>query len=296
MLEVIIPLMLTAKELTLQHTDDIQLVAVDFCDKLARYPHLIKIVSRHPVMCLSDANTKAQLESTCFRNGVAVGVSDQLSVGLHDVPTLEKHFPDWRREFYQRLDLNITGTRSPPGRFSLGLIVRKNNRKLLNADHVLAHLRSTFPQLDAFELDFARSDNYSDAVSRVRSLDLLLGVHGAGLTNALFLRPGATLIQLFPYHENHYPMGIGHEFARLARMAGAFYLGHYEASLSDSTLLQHAPKKEHGKLRDPNSSGVNLHVLHEQDITVPPEQVAKLVGTAIGWIGGADPQREIDER
>ena len=38
-----------------------------------------------------------------------------------------------------------------------------------------------------------------ETMQLMNSTDVLLGMHGAGWTNALFLKPGAAAIQLFPF-------------------------------------------------------------------------------------------------
>ncbi len=54
----------------------------------------------------------------------------------------------------------------------------------------------------AAERGFARfeahSENHAEQVQRFGNADVIVAVHGAGLTNLIFARPGATLIELFP--------------------------------------------------------------------------------------------------
>jgi hypothetical protein len=60
------------------------------------------------------------------------------------------------------------------------------------------------PELEAiatglgFQRFEARSENHAEQVARFANADVIVAVHGAGLTNLLFARPGASVIELFP--------------------------------------------------------------------------------------------------
>ena len=45
----------------------------------------------------------------------------------------------------------------------------------------------------------AFNGSLTQAMQDASALDVIMGVHGAGLTNMLWLRPGSAVIQLFPY-------------------------------------------------------------------------------------------------
>ena len=56
--------------------------------------------------------------------------------------------------------------------------------------------------------------------------DLFLGMHGAGLTNSMWGKPGAVVLQLLPYGWKR-PNGTivrGHGFGNIAQVAGMHYL------------------------------------------------------------------------
>jgi capsular polysaccharide biosynthesis protein len=42
-----------------------------------------------------------------------------------------------------------------------------------------------------------------EQMAQLRSLDVLIGIHGSGLDNAVFLHKGAVLVQLLPYSVQH---------------------------------------------------------------------------------------------
>ena len=87
----------------------------------------------------------------------------------------------WRRDY-------IAHPRNPEG---------KVQRKIKNEDELITSLRSAFPmhkihgyQLDAFPME--------KQLQVIAETDILIGMHGAGLTHTLILPPHAALVELFP--------------------------------------------------------------------------------------------------
>ena len=86
-----------------------------------------------------------------------------------------------------------------PTRARLALLYRKGQRVVLNEADVTQGLRAAFPDADVFE--FRPDDmSFGEQVAAMRNTTLLLGVHGAGLTNLLFLPPGAAVVEIMPWH------------------------------------------------------------------------------------------------
>jgi hypothetical protein len=272
-----------SKELTGRYTNDVRLIAVDYCRKLKHYPFLLSLVSRYPVECVESGS------GLCYQQAT-LGMTDILSVGLHDMNHIDEVFKPWRRHFYRVLNLTVDDPPRLPGRFNLGLCVRSNNRKLLNEDEVIQAVRKQFPKVNVYRINFSEL-NLTQAITVMRETDIFVGIHGAALANTIYLRPGSTMIQIYPYHENHYPMLIGNEFARMARLTHSFYIGHYESKLEHSTFRK-ANAGFLRRLRDPFFK-MNLHKLHEQDITVPPADFLAMVGTAIGYMGSDDTTHKV---
>lgn len=66
-------------------------------------------------------------------------------------------------------------------------------RRLINEAELMAEL------LDFdFELFLPKSDDHKSQIEAFRSASIIVGVHGAALTNLLFCQPGALVIELFP--------------------------------------------------------------------------------------------------
>jgi hypothetical protein len=101
-----------------------------------------------------------------------------------------------------------------------------------------------------------------DQARVVNSFDALLGVHGAGLTNAAFVPPGGVLIQVVPYGKMEFIARA--EFSEPATDMGLKYLD-YSVAAEESTLLdvlgpEHPVFKGPG-LRAPQRMGHDRRVL-----------------------------------
>ncbi|CAF3499004.1 unnamed protein product [Rotaria socialis] len=97
-------------------------------------------------------------------------------------------------------------------------------REMINADELVRYLLKAFPDrknpyLRVWPKQFNFNDNLYDIARMARSIRLLIGVHGAGLSNTLFMRPGAILYEVNPY-------GCRHLSFNFKRWANVFNLQH----------------------------------------------------------------------
>ena len=107
------------------------------------------------------------------------------------------------------------GTEPPP--LTLTFIDRTTKRRLASQAARLAALRARFPQLHVQVVDFAAL-SLGDQLAVARRTDVMLGVHGAGLTHAMFVRAGGAVVEIMP-------PGLDYKgFANLARMRGLGYV------------------------------------------------------------------------
>ena len=81
----------------------------------------------------------------------------------------------------------------------------------------------------------------------VNSCDVLVGVHGAGLANLVFLPAGAVVVQVVPL--GGLDAMAAEDFGEPARDAGLRYV-HYRVAVAESTLARWYPR-DHRVLRDP---------------------------------------------
>ncbi|TQB75216.1 hypothetical protein MPDQ_003469 [Monascus purpureus] len=103
-------------------------------------------------------------------------------------------------------------------------IDRREKRRLINQEQHLASLRdalfntttTTTTTAGIKVVDFAAL-SFEEQLRVVRETDVLVGVHGAGLTHGMFLRPGSAMVEILPG-------GLEHRgFRNLARQMGHRY-------------------------------------------------------------------------
>ncbi|TPX17991.1 uncharacterized protein E0L32_011938 [Thyridium curvatum] len=116
---------------------------------------------------------------------------------------------------------HATGPR-PVGRaqdkdITLTFVDRRGSRRLLRSEALLDAARARFPNVDVRAVDLAALP-LAEQLRIVQETDVLLGVHGAGLTHAMFMREGAGAVAEIQ------PAGLFHKgFRNLAAMTGHRY-------------------------------------------------------------------------
>ena len=95
--------------------------------------------------------------------------------------------------------LHFYGIEPEPRRGPLVLtfINRRDSRRLINQDEHLQKLELEFPEVQIRVVDFAEL-TFVEQLRVAQSTDILVGVHGAGLTHGFFLPPGSAVIELRP--------------------------------------------------------------------------------------------------
>ena len=97
-------------------------------------------------------------------------------------------------------------------------------REMVNPDELVQALLQAFPNqsdphLRVWPKQFNFNDNLYETARMARSIRLIIGVHGAGLSNTLFMRPGSILYEINPH-------GCRHLSFNFRRWAEIFYLQH----------------------------------------------------------------------
>jgi hypothetical protein len=190
-------------------------------------------------------------------------------------------FTRFMREVYALpRDAPTSLVREPGKRPRLLLVHRGHSRRFMNEQEILRAAEAAGFEAVAVDL---RRDVTVDAQARtVNSFDVLLGVHGAGLTNAVFLPPGAVLVQVVPYGKMDVIATL--EFGLPAKEMGLKYLD-YIVSAEESTLLEMLGP-EHPAIKDPDSihrSGwdkMTEFYLNKQDVRVDVARFAPVLAQA----------------
>lgn len=108
-------------------------------------------------------------------------------------PGLARNATGWAHVMSNRM-LGMQGPLTTP---RVAVIVRRDGRRQIrNLLPLLSHLR-TLPI--TFEVVAFEDYPLADQVRLVHRVDIMVAVHGAALSHLLFMRPGAAVIEIFPY-------------------------------------------------------------------------------------------------
>ena len=109
----------------------------------------------------------------------------------------------------------------PPDRpLVLTFIARTEKRSLIDKEDYIRDLQAAYPDVEINLVNFA-SLSFAEQLQTVRRTDVLAGVHGAGLTHAIFLPSASAVVEIMPYGFNH------KGFRNLAKELGhGYYTSH----------------------------------------------------------------------
>ena len=158
--------------------------------------------------------------------------------------------------FSQRM-LSFYGINDEPGArerpIVLTFIDRTEKRSLIHKEAYINSLKNSYPNVEINIVNFAALP-FAEQVRTVRNTDILAGVHGAGLTHGMFLRPLSAVVEIMPPNFNH------KGFRNLARFSGLLY------------FTTHAV--EHANYTTPGG-------WQTDDVFIEQERFDSLIGTAI---------------
>ncbi|KAJ1282806.1 hypothetical protein BS78_03G079900 [Paspalum vaginatum] len=124
------------------------------------------------------------------------------------------------------------------------VIARARTRRFLNTEEIVRGARKV-----GFEVVVSEGGHeVAPFAELVNTCDAVVGVHGAGLTNMVFLPTGGVVIQVIPLGPLEF---VASYFRRPARDMGLRYL-EYRIAPEESTLLDQYPR-DHPVLTDPGS-------------------------------------------
>nr|AUS89440.1 glycosyltransferase [Sesuvium portulacastrum] len=129
----------------------------------------------------------------------------------------------------------------------LVIISRKWSRSFTNQDEIVK--MATTVGYNVILAEARLSTNLSEFAGLLNSGDVLMGVHGAGLTNMVFLPEDAVVIQIIPFGNID---GLARKcFKNPAKDMNIRYL-EYKIRVEESSLIHQYPRN-HSILRDPSS-------------------------------------------
>ncbi|KAK1633626.1 hypothetical protein BDP81DRAFT_434162 [Colletotrichum phormii] len=144
------------------------------------------------------------------------------------------------------------------------LIDRRGSRKLLDQDVLLDAARNAFPDASFQVIDLGAM-TFPEQLRIIQSTDVLVGVHGAGLTHTMFLREnGAAVVEIQPSSMFH------KGFRNVAQMLGHNYFS------THAEMVGHE-EDDKGRKRDL----VRRDRWHWADIRIEEGAFLELVGKAV---------------
>lgn len=222
--EVIIPLYITSRHFQ----SNVQFILSDYNPSFVRrYAQILSHLSGYQVM-----NPARNASVHCFPAGAVVGLKfhDFLSINISsDINPggySMLNFKRFLRESYSLKEFHVD-TKKP----KLLFISRLKSRTFLNQEEMV----HTMEEL-GFDIVIARPNEMSNLTKFseiVSTCSVMVGAHGAGLTNQLFLPVGAAVVQVVP---------LGLEWASAtyfgepARVMGVHYL-EYKIQPEESSLI-----------------------------------------------------------
>ncbi|CAN6445909.1 unnamed protein product [Victoria cruziana] len=127
------------------------------------------------------------------------------------------------------------------------ILSRRRTRRLVNLKQIIELAKNL--GFDVIVADDGLTLNMAKFAGVVNSCDVMMGVHGAGLTNMVFLPAGAVIIQIVPFGRLDWISTAF--FARPARDMNFNYL-EYDINMNESTLVEQYPLDD-PVLKDPIS-------------------------------------------
>ncbi|KAI3994761.1 hypothetical protein MKX01_037312 [Papaver californicum] len=185
--DVIVPFFLTTRHFQSQ----VQLVVTDYKEHWdSKYHQILTSLSNYKVI-----NPAEDEKVHCFPGGV-IGLvyHGDLTCNTSGIPDgySMNDFRKFLRHSFNLKIKNVTEMEKPV----LILVSRQRTRALLNEKEILG--LATELGFNAITATPEHMSNLSRFSDEINSCSVLLGVHGAGLTNAVFLPDGAVLLQVVP--------------------------------------------------------------------------------------------------
>lgn len=240
--DIIIPLFLTSR----QFNGEVQFIITDKRPWwISKYQPILNKLSNYEIMDIDRDD-----EVHCFPS-VNVGLKryhKELSIDPQKYSYSMKDFRDFLGSSYSLKRVKAIKIREGQSKKPRLLIIsRKRSRSFTN----IAQIAKMAKRLGFNVIIMEAGGSMSSFADAVNSCDVLMGVHGAGLTNILFLPENAVFIQVVPYGRVEWL--AKYDFAEPSKDMDLKYL-EYKIRLQESTLIQQYPL-DHMIIKDPPSIG-----------------------------------------
>ncbi|RHZ48578.1 DUF563 domain protein [Aspergillus thermomutatus] len=183
-------------------TVDIANTQVVILDEIEDGPYfdLWKIFAQRPPLRVSDLPPTTEFENLIVP---LAGGSNPLWQGDWEIHSCEDSalVRTFSRRVLSHFHVELRRPRQGP-QIVLTFIDRRESRKLINQEEYFETVKAQFPHVTVQLIDFARIP-FHEQLRIVQGSDILVGVHGAGLTHGIFLPSGSAMVEILPPGLNH---------------------------------------------------------------------------------------------
>ncbi|KAJ1690683.1 hypothetical protein LUZ63_014838 [Rhynchospora breviuscula] len=201
---------------------------------LQKYHLVFKKLSRYEII-----NFDMDSEVRCYPR-VMVGLQSHKDLSIDPERTPNGYnlfdFKMFIRDAFalpQSFDIPFKLNTNPDRKPRVMLVLRNRNRRFMNGPEIVQAVQNS--GFEVLPVEPTRDMNITEFSRVVDSCDVLMGAHGAALTNIMFLRTNALMIQIVPYGKME---GDADNF--YSKPAAEMKLRHLEYSISaeETTLLE----------------------------------------------------------
>lgn len=227
--DIIIPLFSTSRKFN----GEVHFLASDYKSWwISKFRGILENLSRHRVKDIDKE------EGTLCYKSMIIGLKTRKELGIDHASNIYegfsmKDFIDFVRSTYSLKRKTVIklrkGTTEKP---RMMIISRKKTRTLINESKVTKTAQSM--GYEVIVADATLSTDLSKFAELVNSCSVLIGVHGAGLTNMVFLPDNAVVIQIVPLGIEWYAR---RDFEEPALDMNIRYMG-YKIKVKESSLIQ----------------------------------------------------------
>ncbi|KAF3332703.1 hypothetical protein FCM35_KLT02280 [Carex littledalei] len=241
--DILIPLFLAAN----QYKGKVQFAVTDMSWWwIFKYLPIIKTLSPYPILNLDqDKNVH------CFPSA-QIGVKSHKPMGVDPTQSPNGYtMQDFRAFIRKSFSLKRSSTRvidlKSGRRPRLLILLRRGTRAIVNEKQLIAMAKKIGFRVVAADPDKTRE--FPKFAHVANSCDVILGVHGAGLANMLYLPTNATVIQILPWGDLGF---VGrHDYGIPLPDMGLRYVEH-EIKEDESTLIYKYPR-DHAVFTNPQA-------------------------------------------
>ncbi|XP_039789324.1 alpha-1,3-arabinosyltransferase XAT2-like isoform X3 [Panicum virgatum] len=239
--DVLVPLFTTASEFN----GEVQFLITDMAIWWTRkYAVVFEKLTKYPLIDFNKDN-----EVHCFKHTI-VGLHAYMEFTIDPLKAPHNYsmvdFNKFMRRTYSLPRDEVTALGEVPRtKPKLLIISRQRTRMFLNLKEIVAMAEEIGYEVVVEEANV--NSNVAHFAKVVNSVDVMMGVHGAGLTNCVFLPHSAILIQIVPWGALDGICRV--DFGYPAEQMGLRYK-HYSISVHESSLMDQYPL-DHEIFRNP---------------------------------------------